>query len=100
MNGESLPAISISASRNEEEKVHVSLVNIDSRKTNKVTINLEELDVDEMTASILTSEALQNHNTFDAPDNIAPVAFEDFQLKEGQLQVELPPFSVVVLGEK
>jgi alpha-N-arabinofuranosidase len=40
---------------------------------------------------------LQDHNTFDNPDNVKPVAFKGARLKGQTLEVKLPPFSVVVL---
>ena len=95
-NGESLPAISVSASRSKEGKVHISLVNIDSKKDNKVEIDLTDLDLGEFTARF-TSKNLQDHNTFENTENIEPAEFKDFKLKKGKLEVELPPFSVVVL---
>jgi alpha-N-arabinofuranosidase len=98
-NGESLPAISISASRNDQDHVNISLVNIDSEKEHKVELDLEELDVEKMKASILTSENLQDHNTFDTPENIVPVDFEDFKLDDGEIEITLPPYSVIVLEE-
>ena len=98
-NGESLPAISISASRNDEGKVNVSLVNIDSEQEHKIELDLEKLDVGKMKASILTSENLQDHNTFDNPKNIVPIEFKDFKLRGGEIELTLPPYSVVVLEE-
>lgn len=98
-NGESLPAVSISASR-KAGKVNLSLVNIDSKKENKVEIDLENLDVNNMSGTILTSDNLQDHNSFDNPKNIVPQQFKDFRIRRGKLQVTLPPFSVVVLEER
>ena len=99
-NGESLPAISASASRNKEGMVNLSLANIDSKNENKVNLDLSAFDVKKMTASILTSDKLQDHNTFNNPENIVIEEFKDFKLRNGKLEVTLPPFSVVVLGEK
>ena len=99
-NGETLPAVSVSASRNENGSVNISLVNIDSQKKNKVEIDLSGLDVNNMTATILNSERLQDHNTFDDPENIVIENFKDFRLRRGKLEVTLPAHSVVVLEEK
>ena len=98
-DGESLPAISISASQNDQGKANISLVNIDSKKKHRLELDLEKLDVEKMKASILTSEKLQDHNTFDDPENIVPVEFKDFKLKDGEIELTLPPYSVVVLEE-
>ncbi len=98
-NGETLPAVSVSASQ-KDENVNISIVNIDSEKENTVEIDLAELEVNNMTATILTSENLQDHNTFDNPEKIKVSGFDDFKLRRGNLKLTLPPFSVVVLEEK
>jgi alpha-N-arabinofuranosidase len=95
-NGESLPAVSVSASK-KDGKVAISLVNIDSKKENEVELDLGELDVEGMTATILTSDKLQDHNTFENAEKITPEEFKDYKLRKGKLQVTIPPFSVIVL---
>ncbi|MDT0649495.1 alpha-N-arabinofuranosidase [Autumnicola edwardsiae] len=95
-NGKSLPAVSISASK-KDGKVAISLVNIDSKKENEVELDLGELDVEGMTATILTSDKLQDHNTFENAEKITPEEFKDYKLRRGKLQVTIPPFSVIVL---
>ena len=99
-NGESLPAISVSASKNETGNTSISLVNIDAKKEHKVEIELEGLDVKKMQGQILRSGKIQDHNTFDDPDKITIKDFKDFSLKNGKLSMVLPPFSVVVLSSK
>lgn len=99
-DGKTLPAVSASASRDDKGAVHISLVNIDSKKTNSVEIDLEGLNVKNFTAQILTSKKLQDYNSFDDAKKITPAEFNKFKIKSGKLQVELPPFSVVVLEGK
>ncbi|TRZ45911.1 alpha-N-arabinofuranosidase [Robertkochia solimangrovi] len=96
----SLPAISVSASKDTAGAVHVSLVNIDSKKSNKVSIDLGELGLKKFTGRILTSKKLQDHNTFDKPNAIVPVSYDKFKFRKGTLELEIPPFSVVVLEGK
>lgn len=98
-NGKSLPAVSISASQNNFGKVNISLVNIDPEKEHEIELDLEELDLEKMKASILTSEDLRDHNTFDNPEKIVPLDFKDFEIKDGEIELTLPPFSVIVLEE-
>ncbi|AVR46221.1 alpha-N-arabinofuranosidase [Christiangramia fulva] len=100
LDGESLPAISVSASRSKEGKVHVSLVNIDAEEDHEVELDLSDLKIDGLTAEILTSNKVQDYNSFENPKKIQPKEFKDFKLKKGKLKVELPPFSVVMLSEK
>ncbi|KGO94405.1 alpha-N-arabinofuranosidase [Flavobacterium subsaxonicum] len=94
-----LPAISASASA-KDGKTHVSLVNIHSTEKITVEINVDALKLKNITAQIVASPKLQDHNTFEKPNVIAPKDFKDFKLKNGVLSVTLPPFSVVVLEGK
>lgn len=99
-NGESLPAITASASRDKEGVAHISLVNIDSRKEHTVRVDVGALNIKKISGSILKSDAIQDHNTFENPNKIHPSEYKKFQLKNGILELVLPPFSVVVLEGK
>ncbi|SNR31317.1 alpha-N-arabinofuranosidase [Maribacter sedimenticola] len=95
--GESLPALTVSASQNSENLTHISFTNIDAKSNHEITIDLNELDIKTISGSILTSTSLQDYNSFNNPSKITPKNFEDYTLKRGILTVSLPPFSVVVL---
>ena len=95
--GESLPALSVSASQDTSGTVRLSLVNIDAGEGHPVEIDLSGLGLSKLSARILTSRRLQDHNTFDAPEKVKPVAFEDFTFRKGVFRAELPPFSVLVV---
>lgn len=99
-NGKTLPALSASASKDKNGLVHVSLVNIDSKKENKIEIDIKELGVKNVTATILTSPKLQDHNSFDNPSKIKPAVYKGFEIKKGKLEITIPAFSVVVLEAK
>src|SRR5690606_24309821 len=98
--GESIPAISISASKDDAGKTNISLVNIDAKKDHKVELDLAGMDVKSMAGQILRSGKIQDHNTFDNPTKIQIGDFKDFKIKNGKLELSLPPFSVVVLSSK
>jgi alpha-L-arabinofuranosidase len=97
---EKLPAISASASKDSTGLVHISLVNIDPKKTQDLTIDLQGGNFKTVGGRILASAKLQDHNSFDAPDKIKPAAFQGATLKGKSLNVKMPPFSVVVLELK
>jgi alpha-N-arabinofuranosidase len=99
-NGETLPALSASASKDKNGLVHISLVNVDTKKTNKIEIDLKELGLKNVSGTILTSSKLQDHNTFDTPTKIQTAVFKGFEIKNGKLEIIIPPFSVVVLEGK
>lgn len=92
---EKLPAISASASA-KDGKTHLSLVNIHSTQKITAEVDLDALKLKNFTAKILSSARLQDHNSLDNPNAIAPKPFKDFKYGNGTLSVALPPFSVVV----
>jgi alpha-N-arabinofuranosidase len=97
VDGQSLPALSVSASRDASGKVRISLVNIDARKSHPVEIDLRGLAPESLQGRILASARLQDHNTFDQPEKIRPESFDRFTFRQGVFRAELPPFSVVVM---
>ncbi|MDI6045739.1 alpha-N-arabinofuranosidase [Flavobacterium yafengii] len=99
-NGETLPALSASASKDKNGLIHISLVNIDSKKDHKIEIDMQELGIKNVTGTILASPKLQDHNTFDNPSKIKPAVFKGFETKKGKLEITIPAFSVVVLETK
>jgi alpha-N-arabinofuranosidase len=100
LGNEKLPAVSASASKDKNGTAHVSLVNIDASKPQTVTIDVRGLNIKTVSGRILTSKSLQDYNSFDQPTKIQPAAFNGAKLNGNSLQVQLPPFSVVVLALK
>jgi alpha-N-arabinofuranosidase len=99
-NGQSLPALSASASKDKNGLVHISLVNVDSKKANAIEIDLKELGIKNVSANILTSPKLQDYNSFDNPTKIQPAIFKGFNVKNDKLTITIPAFSVVMLEGK
>ncbi len=98
---EKLKAVSASASVDSKGLVHITLVNIDSKNNQSIAINLKGIkSYSTVTGRILTSDKLQNHNTFETPNKIIPSVFSGAGLNANELKVKLPPFSVVVLELK
>jgi alpha-N-arabinofuranosidase len=95
--GQSMPAVSMSASRNKQGVVHVSLVNAHASEAVNVSCELAGIDADDVSGRILTAEEVDAHNTFDEPERVKPAEFGGAEIDGGALEVELPPRSVVVL---
>ncbi len=100
MGKEKLKAISASASLDKNGLTHISLVNIDANKEQEVNINISEANYASVTGRILTSDKLQNYNSFENPDKIKPVIFNQAILSKNSLKLKMPPFSVIVLELK
>lgn len=100
VNGRNLPAVSASASLDQNGAVHISLVNIHASEAQNIELLLRGTENKNVMATILRSDKLQNYNDFDNPDRIKPETFSGASLKNGTLTTELPPFSVVVIEIK
>lgn len=94
---DSLPAISVSASRDQQGLIHISLVNIDPEKTNEVRIHFEGPVSKLVSGRILQSARIQDHNSFEDPEKITPQSFSGAVMKGNEWLIKLPPASVVVL---
>ncbi|PSR55750.1 alpha-N-arabinofuranosidase [Adhaeribacter arboris] len=100
VNNQKLPAVSASASRDAKGLTHISLVNIDSKNAQEISLDLPGTKSGGVTGRILASSKLQDFNSFENPKKIQPAAFKDAKLNAGKLTVKVPPFSVVVLEVK
>jgi alpha-N-arabinofuranosidase len=96
--GETMPAVSASASKDAEGRVHLSLVNMDPKAPVAVRAKIQGVAVGSVTGTVLTADALDGHNTVEAPDRVKPEAFGGATLSGSELAAELPPRSVVVLA--
>ena len=92
-----IPALSASATRDGAGAVLLSLVNSDPGKGLTSTVSLPEVKSKAVSGRILTSEKMQAHNTFDAPDAVKPKAFDAFKADGDGLKVEVPAKSIVTL---
>ncbi|TDW96445.1 alpha-N-arabinofuranosidase [Dinghuibacter silviterrae] len=96
-NGQSIPAVNASASRDQQGRVHISLVNLDPNKEVTVSANIQALHVRSMSQEVLTSAHFTDINTLDEPNKIRPLASTAEPLSGDSLSVTLPPASIVVV---
>ncbi len=97
LGNKKLKAVSASASKDSTGVAHISLVNIDAKKNQAISIDMKTFVAKNVTGRIITSDHLQAYNSFDQPDKITPTVFQAFTLSKNKLTVTMPPFSVVVL---
>ena len=93
----SMPALSLSASRDREGAVHVSIVNTHATRAAKLNCTLSDIDATSVTGRILTADKLDAHNTFEEPDRVKPAPFDGASIDSGTLTADAPPRSVIVL---
>ncbi|UEG51817.1 alpha-N-arabinofuranosidase [Mucilaginibacter daejeonensis] len=97
MDGEKIPAVNVSASRDKAGKVHVTLVNLDARNNIEVSAELKDIVWKAVSGQVLTSAKVDDINTFTKPYTITPKAFNGAKRDGNKLVVNLPAKSVVAL---
>jgi alpha-N-arabinofuranosidase len=99
-NSKTIPAVSASASRDKDGKIHVSLCNLNPDQPAEVACDLQGAKAQKISGRVLTAPEMNAHNTFDQPDNVKPSEFNAFKVTENGFVTTLPPKSVVVLELK
>ena len=95
--GESVPALSASASRDSGGRVHLSVCNLDPNREARLSCLFRGAQLSSVTGRVMTADAINAHNTFQEPDAVCPAPFEDARLEGDTLSARLPPRSVLVL---
>ncbi len=100
LDGEHIPAINASASRDSSGVVHISFVNLDATKKIAVSTVLQDVTWKTVQGRIVTSPKFNDYNSFEQSGKIKPTVFTGAKKQGEQLVAELPPLSVVVLTLK
>ena len=95
--GETIPAVSASASRDQAGKVHITLTNLDPNQPRTVTTEIRGANLTRVQGRILTAPEMNAHNTFEQPDAVRPADFSGAQFAGETLTVVLPAKSIVAL---
>jgi len=96
--GQVIPKLSATASRDGEGRIHVTVCNLDHANGATLEVELRGVDaVKAVSGRLLTAEAMQAHNTFENPDAVKPVPFGGAQAEGKKLKADLPAKSVVLL---
>jgi alpha-L-arabinofuranosidase len=92
-----IPAVSASAVRGSDGRVHLALVNLDPNRAVPVSATLSGLTAGSVTGRIITAATMDAHNRFEEPDNVTPQPFTGASVVDGAVTVALPAKSVLVL---
>ncbi|MBM7553150.1 alpha-N-arabinofuranosidase [Thalassobacillus pellis] len=98
-DGEKIPQVSISASRDSDNNIHISLCNVDNKREAEIEMELRgwSKEIAEIAGKILYADEMSAHNTFEQPNAVQPTMFENLTVQGNKVKAELPPMSVAVL---
>jgi alpha-N-arabinofuranosidase len=96
-SGQSVPAISASASKDRDGRIHLTLVNLDPNRGRTVQIDVRGQGVSAVAGRVLTAPAMNAHNTFEQPNTVQPVDLRGARLSGNVLTLDLPSKSVVAV---
>jgi alpha-N-arabinofuranosidase len=100
LEGKELPSLSVSASRDKNGLIHISLVNIDPVNDIDLLADMRGGDYSAVSGRILTAPALNSHNTFENPDEVRPADFNNVKIRKNIVSLTIPPKSIIVLEVK
>jgi alpha-N-arabinofuranosidase len=95
--GVSVPAVSVTAARDTSGKLQLGLVNLDATREAQLTLDVKGMQAKGATGSVLTANAMDAHNTFEAPNAVMPKPIKARRVG-GKLVVTLPAKSMAVLA--
>jgi alpha-L-arabinofuranosidase len=95
--GEQIPQLSASASRDDSGRLLVTMCNVDPHREAAVECDMWGAEISEATGTILTADRMQAHNTFEQPGSVMPAPFDIDRQTLTSIRLVLPPMSVVAL---
>ena len=100
-DGEEIPAVTGSASMDNEGRVHITLTNADPNKAVSVECFLDgEKELNFNSGHILTHSEMNAHNTFENPDKVTIQDFDNAEVQEDRIEINIPAKSVVMVEFK
>ena len=96
-NDRKIPAVSASASKDDNGMIHITFSNADPVNELDITIDIRGGSFSSVSGKVLTGAELNARNTFDNPDVVKSEDFKGAKLAKNTLMVKLPSKSVVML---
>jgi len=96
----SVPALSVSASKDAKGAIHVSIVNMDPKNDVETSCKINGTIGKVVSGQILTAADIASYNTFEKPNEVVLAAFKGATLKGNVLGLKMPAKSVVTIEIK
>jgi alpha-N-arabinofuranosidase len=94
---EKIPALSVSASKSKNGKIHISIVNLDPVNAQGLNCDLRGTSVSYVSGEIITAEKMNAYNNFGKPEEVIIKTFTGASLQKEKVNVKIPAKSVVML---
>ena len=95
-----IDAVSVSASKDADGKIHITLVNADPNNEQRISTQLVGASAKSISGQVLTADKINDYNSIDQPSKVSVKEFRGASLSGSNLSVVLPSKSVVMLELK
>jgi alpha-N-arabinofuranosidase len=96
-NGDTIPQLSVSASRNHKGEILVTACNLNPNRPVELSCSLYGIQATTVTGRVLTAKSMNSFNTFEAPETVVPIPFDQMALDGDKLTLTLPAMSIVAV---
>ncbi|MFP4662482.1 MAG: alpha-N-arabinofuranosidase [Halanaerobiales bacterium] len=93
----SIPQISVSASKNDANQLNITVCNLDPDNTADLECKINGGYYNTVNVKVLSSSEINAHNTFENPDYVKPGIIEGITINDNMLRIKLPSASVLLL---
>ncbi|GIN12321.1 intracellular exo-alpha-L-arabinofuranosidase 2 [Shouchella clausii] len=94
-----LPAMTVTASKDSNGAIHISICHLDPNDAASLALKLEgiekPLSAANVSGELLTANELNAHNTFEQPNKVEPVAYVPTSVSGQELKLDVPPSAVL-----
>ena len=98
MDGDSIPALNTSCSRDQNGLLHITLANLNPNQGMEVLCTLKGIRaVKKTSGNIITGPQMNSMNDFGKAEEVSIAPFDGFSKRGNRLQVEMPAMSIVMI---
>jgi alpha-N-arabinofuranosidase len=96
---DSVPALSVSASKNKDDEINITLANVHPTKDMQTSLLLKGLEkVKIRNCEIITSEKINSYNDFGMPEQVNIQEFSSVTSEKNSVSIHIPAKSIVKIG--
>ena len=97
-NGESIPVLSATASKDKEGKIHITVSNVDPENTQMLSLDLRGAQKLKFSkGSIISADKINAFNDFGKAEEVSLKDFNEVDIENNKVKVALPAKSVVMI---